>query len=363
MDKHYSQKAAHCFIHTPFDYLCLREYLHRSPCEVKYLYLIATSERSAKQLDTLVAADRWTRVISFRRKQSLTGGAVVKLVDKFSALLHLVLRYVKLSCLLYAIKPGNTVVLSVLSSPISRLVLKRSREMHIKPIVIDNGLGTFNQFAILSRDGALTVDSIPSSKSFLSRVEKALFPRQAISCGDVQYFSMLPLQIAKGTSKPDILPRNDFPLLQAKSFEIVTRQTVFFLGQPHVRSGMLTKKQLIAIIRKISEFYSASGRQFVYFPHPGEDADILREECNVVTPDEPFETYVLSLKVKPAVIATFYSTAVLTSYYLLGNKIEYVFFWGFDELATKRLMNREVEQLIRYEAAHTNCIMINEQLK
>ncbi len=358
-----SATAVHCFIKAPFDYLCLREYLETAPYERRYLYVLSTSHHSIEQIKMLADRNLWTAVYLFDRRPSRVGNVLVTTADKLGSLCMLAQIRMRLSRHLKHIKTQDDVVLSILGSAYSRLVIRRCRVLKRKAVVIDNGFSTFREFRVLAQEGELNAQNTPSSKSFLNRVERLMYPRGSIYAQDVQYFSVWPLHISPGSSKPTILPRNNLSVLYKNVPTVKTEKTVYFLGQPHIRTGMLTQKQYSDILAKIAGYYQCAGIEFLYFPHPRENHEISDKQFRIVTLDRPFEAHLMQIAYKPTVIASLYSTAVLTSYYIFRDTIEYVFFWGFPDFAEKRRRNSLVDYLVRYEADRSNCISINESLK
>ncbi len=347
------RKAVHCFIHTPLSYLCLREFLAREGHSRRYLGVIARASAAASQIGELAERDEWDliRYLLAGYGRGFRGKALIAPLI-FGARLGL-------GRMLARIGPQDVVVVSHLGNPFTRLIIERCRAAGIRVVTIDDGTNTLIEYSALTRDGALTVENSPArARTVTARLEETFFSSAPVAAADVAYFSFWSL-VENG---PKLLGRNRFDLLRSGLANLGGEDTVFFLGQPFVRRGLLAPEAYAAILEQIVGHFARQGLRFVYFPHRGEAAHEFSPSCEVSRPELPFELHVVQGRTLPRVIAGFYSTGLVTTKFILGERVRHEVFWGFDALAPSVGHFPLITGAFRDEAERSATFLINTEL-
>lgn len=347
-------RAVHCVIHTPLAYLCLREYLAQYPYRETFLYVLASSPGSARQIEELSRADRWSGV------EVLGEGRESGLAGKVKALLDLFARRRKLAAMLAQMRPDDDLVLTHLRNPYARWIAKHRRG--VRPIIaIDEGTTTLVEFEILAEYGRISLEN--ASQRFptaFKKIENRVFSSSDIESRQLAYFSFWPLDVLATPQSPPVLGTNPLALIRQGNRTKERSQEAFVFGQPFVRAGHLSAEDYAGILDDIADHYARLGVRMVYFPHRNEDVGPDPEKFEIRRLSEPFELYYMRSPERPAFVGGFFSAAMLTTYYLDGKDLAFDFFWQYEQLQEKRAQNRQIEMLVAHEMANGAQFKIHE---
>lgn len=347
------RNAALFFIHTPLSYLCIREYVPYADGKELHLYVVARSRSAADQICQLATKDRWNSITI------VLSGFRPGWAGKFASIAQIVRARHKLGAALASLKPQDTVVVSHLGNPYTRYVLDRCRRRCGEIVVVDDGTTTLIEYAALARDGALTMNNTPGrSKALTARIEEACLSSSPIAAGEVSYFSFWDLR----DPGPKRLRRNGFALLRSELARYAHEDSVYFVGQPFVRRGLLSAEAYASIISRIAQHFAGKGLRFVYFPHRNEDVEAAGHGYELRYTDLPFELYIMRENALPRVIAGFYSACLITTKYILGDNVRHEVFWGFEAVAPARSQFPEIADAFTGEAERSASFLINTEL-
>ncbi len=136
----------------------------------------------------------------------------------------------------------------------------------------------------------------------------------------VEFFSVYALPVGPGST----LRKHDFPeLRRAKTAGPVTGEA-FFLGQPLVEDGYVSPECFEDLIRELKGRYAH--RHLLYVPHKRETgvsrSVVERAGIPLLEFTDPIELVILEGKRRPALISSFFSSAIENLRLMLGNTIE-----------------------------------------
>lgn len=336
-------RAVHCVIHTPLAYLCLREYLALYPYADTYLYVLASSPESARQIEDLCREDAWSRV------KVLGQGRQSGLVGKARTFAELFVRRAKLAAMLDRMDAEDDLVLTHFRNTHARWIAKHKKG--VRPIIaIDEGTTTLVEFEILSSHGKITLEnSAQRFPTIYKKLENRVFSSADIRSDQLAYFSFWPLETLSTPRSPPVLGTNPLSIMRRGSVAKERTKEAFVFGQPFVRAGHVSAAEYASMLDDIADHYARDGMDMVYFPHRNEDAPQNPERFKVRRLSEPFELYYMGSPERPSCIGGFFSAAMLTTYYLDGDGLQFDFFWQYPQLAQKRTQNHQIETLVLYE--------------
>jgi len=103
---------------------------------------------------------------------------------------------------------------------------------------------------------------------------------------------------------------------------------ILFLGAKLNEVGIISEDEYLSLITKISQYYN---KDIAYIPHRGEDEQKLKviskiKNLKIKDIDYPVELYGLYEKEIPTIVASFYSTALLSMKNIYGIKSESFYF-------------------------------------
>jgi hypothetical protein len=277
-------------INTPFQYLCVLEYLHRNSIEENKcdLLLISPLRATLDQIKRIHSIENFNVFVSPLKNPS-------KIVIPFFKLLFILNKYRKKKLII-----GN------LSNSWSKYLIQNSKNIK-KPVILDDGAGSI---PILNRRNNNFFSLIYSNKvdrlNLLNKIFLRLKPDVDIK---LLFFTMFDLKSKNSYDKIEI---NNFNYLLSKysnnNDEIC--QELWMLGSPLVELNMVSTKNYYLIINKIKTYAKKNNLRLKYFIHRIEQLD-TNINFEVITNDIPFEIYYLNKLKKPKEIYSFYSSSLL----------------------------------------------------
>jgi hypothetical protein len=341
------------FVNTALPYLCARELwleAGKPPCT---LFVIARYRAALRQTLELAQQDP---DVTVRPLLSGYDAGPAGLVGKLSGLWKLAVARARLGAVLRRLDPADQVVVGHLTNPFTRLILKRCREIGIRPVAVDDGTTTLLDHDVLVTDGRLTMDNAPRrALTLTARAEELLFSSQPIEAGDFSYFSYWPL---KGAG-PLAVTRNEFVRLRNTVRSRQNSDQVYFVGQPFVRRGLVSQETYTGFIAQLADHYSALGLRLVYFPHPKEDMATFPAQIEIRRPASPFELYLLLEDILPRVVAGFFSASISLTHLLFGDRIRCDMFWGGDAILNDLNATPQIASALRALEAESATVTIN----
>jgi hypothetical protein len=111
---------------------------------------------------------------------------------------------------------------------------------------------------------------------------------------------------------------------------------VVFIGQPLVELKIIQQQKFTEYIEKVKNYYEKQGLKFNYILHPGEKKFLKKENWNLISLDEPIETFYLKNESIPKIFSSFYSTANINLGIIFNDIIEQHFWKLFNKKILKR---------------------------
>ncbi len=131
-------------------------------------------------------------------------------------------------------------------------------------------------------------------------------------------------EILKTKTKSKII-ENDYSYLK----EVIKNQKestiIYFIGDPHVERGYLTKETYLNKLRQVKNTFE---EKVVYIARLYEDKNKLNEISKIITVlenDVPFEMYMVNQKIKPKILIGYHSSVFFNAHKMFGESLEYYF--------------------------------------
>lgn len=348
-------KKSYYFVFTPLGYMNALEYqLERNPCGSNYLFVIPSTDGSARQIASLMTANTWTQVTF------LWPGQVKRWTEKFAFALKLVKTSVWLRWLLARMAHDDDVIVSHLDNPYARLISQYRRERSAPVVLVDDGLFTIACYAELTNQGVLAASS--PGLGARANLERVFLSAAPIDAGTITFYSIFSLETIRGRFSPRSIQKNRLSALRRSIKPQQTGEYVLFIGQPWLRSRRAGESEYYSAIDLIAEHYRARGLEFIYVPHRNENREDVRTRYRTIESDAPLEIFLVESESLPRVLAGFYSTAILMGFHLFGSRMAYEMFWGFPTFAPASWDPGGVTDYMACEASRSPCISINRDL-
>lgn len=129
--------------------------------------------------------------------------------------------------------------------------------------------------------------------------------------------------------KNDEVIKNDFEYIKSNLGALETTNDVYFLGSPLCEAGIMSQESYLNHIQRVKDFYK--NKILIYIAHRRESSESLNKikqdlNINVVLYDYPIEYQLAMIGPRPAILASFISSALLNCSYIFGEGLDVVAF-------------------------------------
>ena len=159
----------------------------------------------------------------------------------------------------------------------------------------------------------------PPPSSLRSRLRRRFVDWDDAPAPRITFFSAYPIPV----DPPDTLIRNDFRHLRASLGSRARSDEVWFVGQPLVDQGYLTRETFAHALRQVCDH--TEGERIVYYRHPRESDVQLREvvalDLEIRRNVAPFEFEICFGSRLPSRVAAFFSSALDGCAAILGERV------------------------------------------
>jgi hypothetical protein len=219
----------------------------------------------------------------------------------------------------YISTPISTVFLGNYAS---RLFYKIAQLFRGEKILLDDGAGTLETYNLRLKELSSGVPH-PWNKrlSLIKRAELLILGiKRSVVPQNIRFFSCF-LEVP---DNPAVI-KNTYSLFSGLAGNKEREPVVYFVGSPLVELGILEINTFRKAILKIREYYSERGLAFVYINHRLEKEGKLsapHQEINTRSFALPFELELILGTSMPAVVASFYSSALVTTFRIFNSSME-----------------------------------------
>lgn len=118
---------------------------------------------------------------------------------------------------------------------------------------------------------------------------------------------------------------NNFSYLSNLKKNTTKINKIYFIGDPHVERGYMTKEQFIDTLKFVNNLF---GNNVIYVPRVYEGDNKLNEiksHMQVLKNDTPFENYIVASEFLPIALIAFHSTVLFNLNKMCGDSMKYYF--------------------------------------
>lgn len=118
---------------------------------------------------------------------------------------------------------------------------------------------------------------------------------------------------------------NNFAYINNLKKNTVTIEKVYFIGDPHVERGYMSKEEYIEALIVLNNLFD---NNLIYVPRIYEGNDKLNEIRNhmqVLKNDTPFENFIVTSEFLPTALVAFHSTVLFNLKKMCGDSLKYYF--------------------------------------
>lgn len=118
---------------------------------------------------------------------------------------------------------------------------------------------------------------------------------------------------------------NNFNYLKNIKKHTKTINKIYFIGDPHVERGYMTKKQFIDTLIFVNNFFD---NNVIYVPRiyeADDKLDEIRSYMPVLKNDTPFENFIVNSELLPVALVAFHSTVLFNLNKMCGDSMKYYF--------------------------------------
>ncbi len=222
-----------------------------------------------------------------------------------------------------------------------RLFYRVARHFSGKIVLLDDGAGTreiYNLRKAEQESGLPHFFSRALSLKKRAGLIAAGIGKSGIP-GNVSFFSCF----LNGIDDPAVV-RNDYSFISALAGSKPVRNIVYFAGSPLVELGVLDIREFLNVIIGIRNFYSGKGLELVYILHRLERKSrslLEREGIIIRSINIPLEAALLQEEALPVILASFYSSALLTTHVIFKRHLEINAF----DITSLKLKKTDMQQL------------------
>jgi len=216
-------------------------------------------------------------------------------------------------------------------------------------ILLDDGNATL-QVAKLRNEFKST---LAIHRTILGRVnfliKQFIFGYRLNRIPSVTFFSIYDL----GISDQDRIEKNTFRYLRTSVSSKYHKDEIWFIGAPLVEQSIVSFADFCSLIDKVIEYYQ--GRKIIYILHPAENLMATKNYLKQLGVEAiefslPLEMVFLKNQELPALLATFYSSAIYNLRLILGEGIECNSFRIGDKFLNKQSIDKINIVYDQYEA-------------
>ncbi|MBS4069009.1 MAG: hypothetical protein KGZ62_10430 [Sulfurimonas sp.] len=180
-------------------------------------------------------------------------------------------------------------------------------------------------------------------------IKQYIFKYRLNRIATVTFFTIYDLKV----SEQDRIENNTFRYLRTSVSMKTHNAEIWFIGAPLVEQSIVSLSDFCSLIDKVVEYYK--GRKILYILHPAENIMATKnylEHLGVETIkfSLPLEMVFLKKQEMPALLATFYSSAIYNLRLILGEEIECNSFRIGDNILSKQLSSKINNVYDQYEA-------------
>lgn len=187
-------------------------------------------------------------------------------------------------------------------------------------IILDDGAATINTYHRILNKGITPSTKQNKIKAVINKILNLNYKEDIDT--NVTFFTVFDISSYKNIT----VIKNEYKHLKSFLKEKKYENIVYFLGAPLVEKKILQNKEVyFSYLKKINNYYQ--GLKVVYVPHRAEDNEKLMEietKLNITIKkiDTPIEHYLCGQTTLPATIASFYSSALMTSHLIFKEYVK-----------------------------------------
>lgn len=295
----------HYFVITPLQYLNALEYRLSVDASNKkdnhILHIITDHKKRLNLLANIIDVKDWNEV-NYEFNCDISRKKVFLYIEE------VISRKKKLRRIKNSLNVEDQIILGSLTNTFCKYLHK----CKAKSIFLDDGLAT------------LLIKSKLKSPLFLPKkmnrfLETLIFNQFYFHHNPFILFSIFTVNHEKITLK-----KNELKHLKTRNSvnSKKIQNEVVFIGQPLVELNIVPSHVFTEYIEKVKAFYEKQGLKFSYLLHPGEKRDLKIEKWNLVSLDQPIETFYLNNENIPKIFSSFYSSANINLGIIFNNIIE-----------------------------------------
>jgi hypothetical protein len=196
---------------------------------------------------------------------------------------------------------------------------------HKEVVLLDDGNATLEIAKDRKRNLDTSTKKMPAYRKFKLHVKRFLQGVKDYEVDRLTFFSAYDLDLGK----KDSLVKNNFNYIRNESRSVGKDDAVYFIGAPLDEVGLILRDQYIAYLMKVKEYFK--NRKIVYVAHHREKKDKLNKLRDVLGFDIVLFDYLIEYQVavlgpRPAVLASFFSSALENCRLIFGNEMKIISF-------------------------------------
>ncbi|MEH6822372.1 MAG: hypothetical protein V7629_00480 [Motiliproteus sp.] len=316
-------------IKTPLQYLNALEALNQfdlKPSDA--LLILLADKKSLPQLQSLVRSEHdWGGVVRLLTAPLLltmtsvcrndseidrTNGSKTPFANALFAVL-------KLSFLAASLPALRYVALGDLGNPLMRHF---ANSIHADlMLLLDDGVATL-KYARQRQDSSANLKPLRRAKRITLYLKRALLGLKDKPLGAVTFFSVYDIKVAAA----DRYVRNSFAALRQQACAVEQDDRVYFLGSPLVEADILSDEECFSQLKAVDDAV-AGAKEILYIAHRRESPERVQRLCASLgwesqLFDYPIEYQLAIVGPKPAVLASFVSSALPNCRLIFGETLQ-----------------------------------------
>ncbi len=194
---------------------------------------------------------------------------------------------------------------------------------HEKTVLLDDGTATID-VARKRREGE--IGSKPKLSKKLKLAAKTTL--QGLKDQHPQEVCFFSTYDVVGNERDEAI-KNNFEYLRSQSCNVEKIDTIYFLGSPLYEGDVMTKDQYLTHVKRVVDYFK--GQSFLYVAHRREDKDKLEQIKNALNIevcffDYPIEYQLAMVGPRPAILASFVSSALDNLRLIMGDQLKIISF-------------------------------------
>lgn len=159
----------------------------------------------------------------------------------------------------------------------------------------------------------------------------------------------------------DSIVKNDFDYIRSRLDLLETTDEIYFLGSPLSEVGILAQDEYFEYLKRVKDYYKDN--KIVYIVHRRESWDKLKRlerelDFHIELFDYPIEYQLVMIGPRPAVLASFFSSALDSCSLIFENKLQIV---AFKIDVVNGLRKDEVDEIYTNYVSNENINVISER--